>query len=295
MKQPNKSVTKAVAGLVAVGTLAPSCNNDFLYVNQSEESENGISAININLSKAERDYLIFLDKLGKDIINSPIIAQEFAKNPQLFVEKYGYYEKVDIEENMLKLILTLGDEEINAAVKAGDINLVLILMKEKNLLDVNYSNLTLSEEQYKEIFALLGIDDEVDFDQYACTLGVFACVVLLFVGAISMAAVGWTAAGVIQVGVVLAYATKTNAGGSVTKNFDYVHHYANTNFLEHNTPLTIWGLKGDSKNTYIAANMYIEEQVNQLLETLEKIDNRAFDKIPKEQLAQILKLNIINQ
>jgi hypothetical protein len=288
MKQPNKQIVRAVAGLVATGTVVPSCVSDFLYTNEHVKlSENGLSAVNINLAKEDTDYLRFLDKLGKDIINNPAIAQEFAKNPQLFVEKYGYQEKIDIEENLMKLILTFGDEDINTAVKDGDIKLTLSLMKDKGLLnDDSYTKITLSEEQQKDILALLGID-EADFDQYgACTLA-FVCIVAVVVGVTTLAvALYYVTAAAAAAAAVLAY-LEIEASGYC--------HINNSSFLDSNTPLKIWGLRGNAKNTCVAVDIYAEEKVNQIIEAMEDMDANVFKKdMSKEQFKQILKLNILD-
>jgi hypothetical protein len=288
MKRPNKHVVRVVAGLVATGTIAPSCSGDFLYTNnQNELSENGLSAISINFSKKDIDYLRFLDKLGKDIINNPVIAREFAKNPQLFVEKYGYHEKIDIEENLMKLILAFGDEDINAAVKVGDIKLTLALMKDKGLLNADsYTKITLSEEQQRDVLALLGID-EADFDQYgACTLA-FVCIVAVVVGATTLAvALYYVGAAVAAAAALLAYLAVETWG---------YNNVNNANFLENNSPLKIWGLRGDSINTYVAADLYIEEKANQVVEAIEAMDSNVFKKdMSKEQFKQIIKLNMLN-
>ena len=290
MKQPNKHIVRAVAGLVAAGTVAPACTTeDFLYSsNQTKLSENGLSAISINFSKEDLDYLRFLDKLGKDIINNPVIAQEFAKNPQLFVEKYGYREKIDIEENLMKLILAFGDEDINTAIKAGDIKLTLALMRDKGLLNTDsYTKITLSEEQQRNILALLGID-EADFGQYvACTPLAFVCVVAVVVGATTLA----IASHYVGLGLVAA------AGLMVWTEIELwgYHNTNNSTFLDNNTPLKIWGLRGDAKNTCVAVDLYTEEQASQIVEALEAMDVNVFNKgMSKEQFKQVLKLNILN-
>jgi hypothetical protein len=287
MKQPNKHVVRVVAGLVSTGTIA-SCTGDFLYTNIMEESsENGLSAMSINLSKEDLDYLRFLDKLGKDIINNPIIAKEFAKNPQIFVEKYGYYEKIDIEENLMKLILAFGDDDINAAVKVGDIKLTLALMRDKGLLNADsYTKITISEQQQRDILALLGIN-EADFDQYgACTLG-FVCFFAVIVGATTLAiALYYVGAAVAAAAALLAY-LEVEAWGYNNVN--------NSNFLDNNSPLKIWGLRGDAKNTFVATDLYTEEMANQIIEEIEAMDKNVFNKaMSKEQFKQILKLNMLN-
>lgn len=290
MRMPNKNVTKVVAGIVAASTLTSSCTG-FLYEDTSSETtlpDKGLSAINLNLSKEEIDYLIFLDKLGKDVIENPIIAQEFVKNPQLFVENYGYNEKVDLDENLLSLILALADEDINTAVKAGDAKLFLSLLNEKGLLNnESYSKINISEDQKNELLGLLGIDQS-DYDKYsACTLA-FVCLVAVVVGATTLAvALYYAAAGAAAAVGLLAY-FKVEVAGVVNKpNI--------SKFLDNNPALKVWGLKGDSKNTYVVTDMYLEEKVNDVIEGLEVVDKDVFVKknISKEQFKELLKLNLL--
>jgi hypothetical protein len=302
MKVPNKTLTKVVSGVVATSVVSTnvlvSCTN-FLYEDMrlvnAELPDKGLSAIDIDFSKDDIDYLNFLDKLGNDIIEHPIIAKEFVKNPQLFVEQYGYYNKVDIEENLLKLILTLGDDDINSAMRVGDVKLTLMLMKEKGLLTADsYTKINISEEQKNQILALIGVD-EANFDQYgACTVAV-VCIAYLFVGVISMAAAVYTTA--VSVNVVAAVVAALGALLAVeVEVYGYVNDLNNSNFLDNNTPLKIWGLKGDTKNTFIAVDMYLEEEVDNIIELLESTDKNVFEKgISKSQLKNVIKLNLVKQ
>lgn len=284
MKKPNKHLIKAVTGLTTIGTLGYSCQ-DSAYMIYEELSDDGLSAITLNLEEDELQYISFLNKLGKDIINSPIIAREFAENPKAFIEKYGYNEKIDLDETFLKLVLALGDEDINSAIRVGDIKLVLMLMNEKGLLDGDsYNKIIISEEQKNEILAQLGVE-EADFDKYAaCTL-VAVCVVLLAVGAVTVAAAVSAAAAAAHVAVY--QMTYFWSEGAVNKHDP-------TKLVNEYSPLKIWGFKGDITSTYVAVDLYLEEQIRDLVDTAEKLDKNAFKRgLDKDQFTQLVKLNIL--
>jgi hypothetical protein len=190
----NKIATKTMAGLAATGTLMSSCNRLFISDTQVIEAnlpDKGLAAINVDFSKKDIDYLNFLDKLGNDIIKNPVVAREFVKNPQLFVERYGYNEKVDLDEGLLKLVVALGDENINNAIVANDVATVLTLMKEKGLLDGNNIGIDISDEQKREMLALLGIDASVIDECIACMPGIcyvpIMVIAYIYVGAVAAA------------------------------------------------------------------------------------------------------------
>ena len=130
MKQPNKHVVRLVAAATATGVMLPACQPYFnnLVVQSENLPARGAHAIELAFTKAELNYLRFLQRLSDDIIRNPEIAQAFVRNPLLFLEQYGFHEPIDLDEGMLRLTLALGDADINAAINAGDISLVLMRM-----------------------------------------------------------------------------------------------------------------------------------------------------------------------
>lgn len=122
-------VTKGILGFSVASIIAASCSSDDLWIETDENTEylkqfsdEGNAALSINLSHDEIEYLNFLDKLGKDVVNTPAIARQFSKDPATFIHQYGYNGKIDFDEGMLKLMLALGDEDINDAINQNDIS-----------------------------------------------------------------------------------------------------------------------------------------------------------------------------
>lgn len=283
----NKYVTQITAGLVGTGVVTSSCSGFFMGDYQcfdSDLSDDGTVAIEIPLSQQNLAYLAFLDKLGKDIIQDFRIAKEFSENPQLYFQKYGYNELVDLDENMLKLILALGDEDINKAISLGDIRQVLVLMRDKGLFNLNsYNQIELTEKQKQELFSTLNMDQP----QEDLLCGIAAvCVFYVAVAVVSVAAVAYTAAaGVTAVAALGVYTSVSTYGNTASLQ----------RFLDDNPVLKIWSLKGDREKTYVATNLYIEEEVNKALDAIEEINPSAFEKENTRRILEnIIKLNILH-
>jgi hypothetical protein len=283
MKTPNKHLTRLVAAVTTTGVLAPSCTpfvNDSNMISKELPSK-GVSAIDLRLTKSEMDYLRFLEKLGNNIIQHPVIAREFAKNPQLFLESYGYHEKIDMEENLLKLILTLGDEDINNAFNSGDIKMTLKIMEEKGLLNElsnSYSAIDLTKEQATDLLALMGIDIE-DVECYSGCLFPALCVVLLLAA----------------VAIYIAGATIAALAVGIYFELGWISSMKSNSFIDNNPSLKIWALKGNSKDTYIATDMYLDQQIDGLLNLLDSSKIQNVKKYDRQQMRDFLKLNLLMQ
>lgn len=161
MKKPNNFITKSTIALCDASLLLSSCNGYFIESDMVESvtlSDEGESAIEISLTQEDRDYLDFLAKLAVDIMSNPKVAEDLANNPQQYVEKYGYYEKIDLDENLLHCVLTFADPEINEAIKQKDGNRLINLMISKGLLTNNYSKIHINEEQLNAICEKLGLN-----------------------------------------------------------------------------------------------------------------------------------------
>ena len=297
MKRPNKHVVRAVAATTAASMLLPMCQP---FVNSIVISEDlparGTHAIELDLSRAELDYLRFLQRLSDDIIRNPEIAQAFVRNPQLFLEQYGFHHPIDLDENMLRLTLALGDQDINSAINAGDISLVLSLMEEKGILtDLTNSfiNFNISEEQAREILLAMGIikddmcpnfpiDDGGGGGGFVCIPFPGVCIAVVLVVFHIAAAVTTVAAAAVAVHAYLAAHARVEVWGVSSNGFK---------FLDSNSPLRIWSLKGKPNDTYIAVDMYLENQVNKVID-LVKSHNISFD---EEKMRNFLKLNLLMQ
>ena len=296
MKKPNKHVVKAVAVATAVGSMLPACQPylDNLIIQSQDLPARGAHAIELNFTQAELRYLRFIQQLSNDIVQHPMIAQAFARNPQLFLEKYGFHEPIDLDDGMLKLVLALGDPDINSAVNAGDVRLVLSLMEEKGILnDLANSNfsINISDEQKKDLLLSMGFDEsEVEFLAACTPIGILAvaCLVAGVWGVIVAIGFYFTVAAVNAVGV----AALAGIYLAVYLEIEVIGvSNSGSKFLDNNLPLKVWSLKGKPNDTYIAVNIRIEDEVNKLID-LVKSHNVSFD---ENKMREFMKLNILMQ
>jgi hypothetical protein len=47
--------------------------------------------------------------------------------------------------------------------------------------------------------------------------------------------------------------------------------------------------------TYISVDMYVEDEINDVLDAFEKIDKKKFDRLTREEWKNIIKINLIHQ
>ena len=141
----NKRLNQVVAGVVSTSLIAPSCTPYFTDGDIYEEAVIDDAAlgdiaipISLKLKPDDAKYILALQNLALDIIDNQDIAREFSNNPTLILKKYGYDGNVNLDDNLSKFVLALGDEEINNAIKAKDIKGFLSLCKEKDLLTQEY-------------------------------------------------------------------------------------------------------------------------------------------------------------
>lgn len=291
---------KGVIGLSATSIIAASCSSESVWMDnddpseiESQFSDEGSPVINIKLSDEETGYLRFLNGLAADIIKEPAVAREFAKDPSAFVKQYGYQGKVNLDEGMLKLILALGDEDINTAVNQNDMTTAIALMENKGLLDdVSKSEIKIqfTKEEMRQIYEQMGLDfDEKTFgEKKGVSTAVAATVFYLAAAAIEWVAVGHTVAGAFNLAAYFTFVIYSEAYflGLTERDVDGTIH--------RNLPLKIWSLKGQDANTYIAADKYVTDQAKKMMKLIKDNDPKALEKIDESQLEQILKLSIAN-
>jgi hypothetical protein len=199
---------------------------------------------------------------------------------------YGYNQPVNLDEGMLKLILALGDTDVNLAIHNNDIKSLITLLKNKNLL-VQPSNtfMSITEQQKDEILSLLGLSSEIENSRIPVVAVV--ALVWLWVGVYAQAVAINQAVAAVNVAAVGVVVTWIKAWSILDKT-------AYQGFLEENPFLRIYGLKTEESNTYIAADTYLEQFVSEVADGLETNYPSAFDEMPKDKFMQVLKLNIIN-
>lgn len=282
MKTPGKKTTSVVAGAVLTGLTLGSCQGYFIdeddYSLEAFKEYDSV-AIPISFAPEEVEYLNFLDKLGKDIIEQPIIAKEFAKSPKLFLERYGYSGDIDLEEGMLKLIIALGDDDINAAIKNKDVSSMLALFDRKGLLNAEYIKLKVTDEIRQQALSVLNLDNETIQDGQAWIVPVLVLAVLVAAALFGVAVSLVTYAGV---------ATSVETYGKIQKSQKDL-------FIENNPVFKIWKLKGEEKDSYIAVDNCIEKIATEAISYTKKNNPELLNNISDEEFKNVLKLNILKQ
>lgn len=136
-----EKLLKAAALALIPSILRPSCSeyfggDDIVSINEGTSTNPEASvAIALNLDKEEKQLLDFITMLSKDIVDNPLVAQQFAKSPDTFTKIYGVEKlQINFDDAIWKLILALGDEDIHSAIKRDDISLFLSLCDKKGLI-----------------------------------------------------------------------------------------------------------------------------------------------------------------
>lgn len=304
----NRKITKLMSSALAVSILQSSCTqyidkeDDFIYEKPSHTND-GLGKIAIpmaiDLSKEEVDYINFLQELSNNIIKNPSVAREFSKNPTSFAKKYGYNEEINLEEGVLKLVLALGDEDINNAIKSNNVKEFYRLCKEKELLDVRMSFLNKN-------FHLKNISNNEDFQKQFQKMGIQEQEAEAFFYLIPAVAIAIAAA--VAVVYVVAYDEFAVAGDqTIIKDDDIlnerVREIENSGIIEE-TPtrsiiteeqpiLNIWALKEKRENTRLVVNTLMEEQIDETISFIREKSPSYFEKNSEEDLRNTLRLNIL--
>ena len=282
----NKHLTKVVTGVVSASTLASSCipnfgGNDCIYnVNPSNDDELGRMAIPISVELSEENvkYMAFLQKLSSDIIREPNIAKEFAKDPEKFAERYGYDAPISLDEGMLNLVLALGDEKINDAIKNNDIRLFYDLCKEKGLfkLDSNLKELINKEDAIKMLEKMgFNTSNKEEFTEAIFVNIPFICIAIA-----------------VLVAVVYAVAYDEIETEGSDKGKGKWKDSQMEALIADNPILNIWTLKNKYDKTFIVVDFIIEQQVDDIIEIIKEKSPTYFDRNSEDQVREMLKLNL---
>lgn len=240
MLKVNKHVAKMIAGTVSASILTHSCVpygdlDDSLYSFDDQKDELGKNAIpiRINLDSNQAAYLGLIQKLSEDIIKHPVIAKQFYNNPKLFLERYGYKGDINLDDDLLQLIIALGDEDINRAVKLGDADLFIDLCSKKGLL-----------KNSNEMYA--GLKNQLD--KQLMDMGIELPPVEELQAGVAI---------VFLITVVLALVIAVNVTVTLTKTDDVTGSGGNENYAvnnmkqyitEHNPVLSVWFMKQTDKS-----------------------------------------------
>ncbi|MDR1056482.1 MAG: hypothetical protein LBL90_11845 [Prevotellaceae bacterium] len=276
----NKKILKQIlAGILVPSVLLTSCNSPYFFDETDVVSINNQLApcarssiavpINLNLNSEDLKFLKFLDKLSKDIMENPLIAKQLAEDPQAIAKAYGVQDmKINFDDELWKLIITLGDEDLHKAVKAQDISLFFSLCEDRGLIS-----------ELKESDIVKYINESVyQSEEVEAESGVLAAGVVVFVLAIGgNAVVGATAALIYD---TYAFWDGTESISSSSMKQRDLQAYQ------------LWVLKNGKENTHIMLTEYQEKIVNDCIDALQKYYPEEAGKIDIVELRQLITLNM---
>lgn len=243
-----EKITKVVATVTATSILTASCtgyNENLLSaINDDNFPDIGQSAIplKLNLSSEDVKNINAINKLVIDIIENSKVADNFAKNPQELLKKYGYTGTVTLDDKLVRIIKAFADDEIALAIKQKDIEKFLSLCQQKGLLNEKYNDFLTNK--LDSATTTKAYSDEVIKEEAFLVVGVV--VVAVFVVAIALSVetyigfhhkighdsasepiVDETVQGPQEVNVIDVLYLKTN-----TKDYQYIDSYIDNKIEE---------------------------------------------------------------
>lgn len=293
-----KNLHKIIAGTLIPPVLASSCTSspyffedaDIVAINKSMAQRNNLNKIaipiNLNLNSKDQKYLKFIDKLASDIIKNPLIAEQFVKDPQAFLAHYKMSDiQINLDEGLLKVILALGDKDINKSLENNDISLFLSLCSEKGVIA------EFQKSDLEMIQSLSSQNPEFNEIQRASAVAfaaafVVGVVVAVWGAAVTHAAVVNAAAGATVAAAAAATVTVTLQSGSETTSV--------RSFINERDPelYQIWKLKKGEENTYMILSEYEEKITSDCITSLQKYFPEQATNIDVEQIRQLVALNL---
>ncbi len=157
-----------MCGLLSTSILVSSCSvggeyDPYVYKPYHADCELGEDAVKLNLNLKSEDvrYINALVKCSEDIIANPQIAKLAISDKENFLKRYGYEGTLNLNEDLTKIVLALGDETINKAIVAQDYKTLIKLFKEKDLLTATQKcilNTPEYQKQFKKISKKLNLN-----------------------------------------------------------------------------------------------------------------------------------------
>lgn len=299
-----KKLIKATAKILSASILTQSCGGDSVLMNGGAEHINEewihlrpfdstIVPLELGLEKSAVRYTDFLAKLAHDIVGDPVVARSFSADPNKMIEAYGVEDlKISLDDELLQLIIAMGDEEIVSSIREKNISKYLRLCREKGLFDrfsmsEHFSpllrDLNSSVNQVGSLVTRSNEDSSVVAVAAAVLVGVVAviwAVAVTHVGAMNVVDVA------TAVHVSAAISTVTIASGEEAKSQE-IRNLMNSRVLK------IWNMQSADSNTTIAvAEAYIEQLANQCINAIKENFPQVYEKYGEDYLKNNIIINI---
>lgn len=287
---------RVISGTVASSILYTSCcptfidEKDIAYLTESNKSllNNSIAVpFSLNLKIDDYRYIRFLQKLSKDIIDNPSVAADFSKDSEVYLKKYNYDKKINLDDSLLKLILALGDSDILNTIKTNNVKEFLRLCKQRNLIkDIGFFD----DEYYQEQIEILYKKDE--FKKYTKMLNdklstkslgptgppTYPPPPNIFVMAFFVAAIAAGAVVAIAMAVVILEAVRGPRNYSSLPN-------------QEDLTINAWALKDGTNNFKATFDNEIEKYIDDIVDFIKTEEPLYFENYSEIQLRELLKYN----
>lgn len=245
--------------------------------------------IGIPITTDDKRHIEFLSDLSSAIIQDPHVANTFAKGPNEYAKKMGYYHEINLDNGLIKLILALGDKEIVDSIKNNNVNAFVQACKKNGLINFESLNkdpylneLSLALSEYKNLDTPL-----------AKKMGITPSTIIMNQDEINNLSAVYGAVAI----VIAAIAVEAVVIIGTTTWVTHVHggdNGSDGNGKLYNKAIEIWDLKSDSKNTYLMTNEVNNALVNEGLNVIKDNFPDIYKKVDKRMLRNIILLNLEN-
>ncbi len=241
--------------------------------------------------------------LVQEIIDNPKVAQELSKDPESFCKQRGYNFTIDLDDAIFKVIVALGNEEINEALKSNDFERFMQLCADMKLLETGQKvklNVLFQNEDEQEIFNAIAYELNGETIETRSVAFWLAVSVVLVVAIILTYTVGTEESPIDDENVSLQrlepglqsednVLSKDQINICTSKRMQSFLHCTDPNY----SVLDVWALKNINVSDYQLVSGYKSFFVNQLVSYLKVNKPDIFTKYSEMQISEFLKKNII--
>ena len=305
----NSLTAKSLATSMLLASCTPNADFDQIMVEQSGiNSEKDITdskgvSISLSLNEETKQALRDIAPLVQEIIDNPKVAQELSKDPESFCKQRGYNFTIDLDDAIFKVIVALGNEEINKALKSNDFERFMQLCADMKLLETGQKvklNVLFQNEDEQEIFNAIAYELNGETIETRSVAFWLAVSVVLVVAIILTYTVGTEESPIDDENVSLQrlepglqsednVLSKDQINICTSKRMQSFLHCTDPNY----SVLDVWALKNINVSDYQLVSGYKSFFVNQLVSYLKVNKPDIFTKYSEMQISEFLKKNII--
>ncbi len=292
MKKKKINSIISAAGIASAPFILQACSsadefNQVMQANDASQDNGAGRLMAIPMTAEDENYIQFLSKLTTDIIASPDIASKFADNPEEYCKKYGYNSNIKLDAGLMKIILALGDRQINDSIKNGDVKAFVRACRENGLISykslrqdaylnkisdyISANKATFNSPLARKIQKTRATNDAGD----AANEEIISSFVY---GAVAV--------------VIAAVAAEVFVVIGTTTWVTHVHGTQVDASKDDNPAIQIWDLKDGDEKTYIPADKINNELVEEGIGFIKTEFPEVLEKIDEPTLRNIILINI---